>query len=48
MNKLIGSVNKIKSSLGDGVKKVYNSEIPIKEKLRNKNTIDRVKKYVFF
>ena len=39
MNKLIGSVNKIKSSLGDGVKKVYNSEIPIKEKLRNKNTI---------
>lgn len=39
MNKLIGSVNKIKSSLGDGVKKVYDSEIPIKVKLRNKNTI---------
>ena len=39
MNKLVGSISKITVSLGDGVKKVYESENPIKEKLRNKNTI---------
>ena len=39
MNKLVGSISKIIVSLGDGVKKVYESENPIKEKLRNKNTI---------
>ena len=35
MQRLVGSINKINLSLGDGVKKVYPSEMPIKEKLRN-------------
>tara|TARA_B100001094_G_C18093521_1_gene751732 strand:+ start:121 stop:996 length:876 start_codon:yes stop_codon:yes gene_type:complete len=39
MQRLVGSVNKIITALGDGEKKVYESEIPIKAKLRNVNTI---------
>ena len=35
MQRLVGSINKINLSIGDGVKKVYPSEMPIKEKLRN-------------
>ncbi len=35
MNKLVGSINKIISSLGTGEKKVYESELIIKNKLRN-------------
>jgi len=39
MQRLVGSVNKIITALGDGKKKVYESEISIKEKLRNIDTI---------
>lgn len=38
MNKLVGSVNKIMLSLGTGQKKVYDSELPIRDKLRNIDT----------
>jgi len=39
MQRLVGSINKIITALGDGKKKVYESEISIKEKLRNIDTI---------
>tara|TARA_B100001287_G_C22607574_1_gene493477 strand:+ start:151 stop:1026 length:876 start_codon:yes stop_codon:yes gene_type:complete len=39
MQRLVGSVNKIITALGDGQKKVYESEMPIKEKLRNIDTL---------
>jgi len=39
LKKLIRDINTIYNSLGDGVKKVYDSEKPIIEKLRRKNTI---------
>jgi len=35
MHKLVGSINKIKASLGTGEKKVYESELIVKNKLRN-------------
>ena len=38
MNKLVGSVNKIMLSLGTGQKKVFDSELPIRDKLRNIDT----------
>ena len=38
MNKLVGSINKIILSLGTGQKKVFDSELPIKDKLRNIDT----------
>ena len=39
MQRLVGSINKITIAMGDGEKKVYESEIAIKEKLRNVDTI---------
>jgi len=39
MQRLVGSINNIITALGDGKKKVYESEISIKEKLRNIDTI---------
>lgn len=38
MHKLVGSINKIISSLGTGEKKVYESELIVKNKLRNIDT----------
>ena len=38
MNRLVGSVNKIMLSLGTGQKKVFDSELPIRDKLRNIDT----------
>jgi N-acetylneuraminate synthase len=38
MNRLVGSVNKIMLSLGTGQKKVFDSELTIKDKLRNIDT----------
>ena len=38
MQRLVGSINKITIAMGDGEKKVYESEIPIKDKLRNVDT----------
>lgn len=38
MHKLVGSINKIKASLGTGEKKVYESELFVKNKLRNIDT----------
>ena len=37
MQRLVGSINKITIAMGDG-EKVYESEIPIKDKLRNVDT----------
>ena len=34
MRTLIGSINKIESAMGDGVKRIINDEIPIAKKLR--------------
>lgn len=36
LRKLVRDIRNVKSFLGDGVKKVYDSEIPIKKKLRKK------------
>ena len=38
MNRLVGAVNKIMLSLGTGQKKVFDSELPIRDKLRNIDT----------
>jgi len=34
LRSLVGHIRSVEKALGDGVKKVYNSEIPVKEKLR--------------
>ena len=36
LRKMVRDIRNIKTFLGDGVKKVYDSEIPIKKKLRKK------------
>jgi N-acetylneuraminate synthase len=36
---LVGGIRKMESMVGDGIKKVYNSEKPIAKKLRKVNDI---------
>ena len=37
LRSLVGHIRSVEKALGDGVKKVYNSEIPVKEKIKENN-----------